>query len=171
MPHRLANLKFTCLLKGDLSVRKTTQSDGWLVIILTLSPVLITQNPRLVQSPVGVALGASGGHVLATGLAVFGGSFLSQYISEKQVSMDPRHSLALRLLPAYIRRCFPGVLRVLCGLKCSTPSESRLLMVLALHTTIPSYFRVTLSRSSLQVGYVGGILFLVFAVATLMGIF
>ncbi|GAQ79366.1 hypothetical protein KFL_000290160 [Klebsormidium nitens] len=57
------------------------------------------------QSPVGVALGASGGHVLATGLAVFGGSFLSQYISEKQV------------------------------------------------------------------GYVGGILFLVFAVATLMGIF
>jgi putative Ca2+/H+ antiporter (TMEM165/GDT1 family) len=57
------------------------------------------------QSPVGVALGASGGHVLATGLAVFGGSFLSQYISEKQV------------------------------------------------------------------GYVGGVLFLVFAVATLLGVF
>ncbi|KAI5058678.1 hypothetical protein GOP47_0026848 [Adiantum capillus-veneris] len=38
------------------------------------------------QAPVGVATGAIAGHVIATGLAVVGGAFLAQYISEKMVS-------------------------------------------------------------------------------------
>lgn len=57
------------------------------------------------QSPLGVASGAIAGHVIATALAVLGGAFLAQYISEKVI------------------------------------------------------------------GYTGGILFLVFAVATLIGVF
>jgi putative Ca2+/H+ antiporter (TMEM165/GDT1 family) len=40
-----------------------------------------------VQSPWGVASGAIAGHVIATALAVLGGAFLAQYISEKLVSM------------------------------------------------------------------------------------
>ncbi|MCO5596969.1 hypothetical protein L7F22_051040 [Adiantum nelumboides] len=38
------------------------------------------------QAPVGVATGAIAGHILATGLAVIGGAFLAQYISEKMVN-------------------------------------------------------------------------------------
>ncbi|KAH7289616.1 hypothetical protein KP509_30G012000 [Ceratopteris richardii] len=38
------------------------------------------------QSPVGVATGAIAGHIIATGLAVLGGAFLAQYISEKMVN-------------------------------------------------------------------------------------
>lgn len=37
------------------------------------------------QSPWGVATGAIAGHIVATGLAVIGGAFLAQYISEKVV--------------------------------------------------------------------------------------
>lgn len=38
------------------------------------------------QAPLGVASGAIAGHVIATGLAVIGGAFLAQHISEKMVS-------------------------------------------------------------------------------------
>ena len=41
----------------------------------------------LEQSPWGVASGAIAGHVIATALAVLGGAFLAQYISEKVVSI------------------------------------------------------------------------------------
>lgn len=37
------------------------------------------------SSPAGVVLGAVGGHGVATGIAVLGGSYLSRYISEKAV--------------------------------------------------------------------------------------
>ena len=39
------------------------------------------------QSPLGVALGASVGHVVATLIAVVGGALLSEKISEKQVGI------------------------------------------------------------------------------------
>lgn len=39
------------------------------------------------QSPVGVTLGAVGGHALATVLAVLGGSLISRYISERMISI------------------------------------------------------------------------------------
>ena len=37
------------------------------------------------SSPAGVVLGAVGGHGVATGIAVLGGSYLSRYVSEKAV--------------------------------------------------------------------------------------
>lgn len=37
------------------------------------------------SSPTGVVLGAVGGHGVATGIAVLGGSYLSQFVSEKFV--------------------------------------------------------------------------------------
>lgn len=50
---------------------------------------------RCVQSPVGVALGATVGHLLATGLAIAGGALLSNYISERVVSDVATAELAL----------------------------------------------------------------------------
>ena len=58
----------------------------WVVIDCAyLSPCALPP-PSSPQSPVGVALGATVGHLLATGLAIVGGSLLSQYISERAVS-------------------------------------------------------------------------------------
>lgn len=37
------------------------------------------------SSPAGVVLGAVGGHGVATGIAVLGGSYLSRFVSEKAV--------------------------------------------------------------------------------------
>ncbi|KAL8162855.1 hypothetical protein V2J09_014344 [Rumex salicifolius] len=71
------------------------------------------------QSPWGVATGAIGGHFVATSIAVLGGAFLANYISEKLKFFD------------YLLK----------------------------------------SPFSNQVGYTGGVLFLVFAVATFFGIF
>ena len=39
------------------------------------------------QSPIGVALGAIGGHGLATLMAVLGGSIISPHISERMMSL------------------------------------------------------------------------------------
>ena len=51
------------------------------------------------SSPTGVVLGAVGGHGVATGIAVVGGSYLSRFLSEKVV--------------AYVGGvAFPGVCRI-----------------------------------------------------------
>ena len=42
--------------------------------------------PPLLQSPWGVASGAIAGHLVATSIAILGGAFLANYISEKLVS-------------------------------------------------------------------------------------
>jgi len=41
----------------------------------------------LFQSPWGVASGAIAGHLLATTIAILGGAFLANYISEKLVKV------------------------------------------------------------------------------------
>jgi len=41
----------------------------------------------LFQSPWGVASGAIAGHLLATSIAILGGAFLANYISEKLVQL------------------------------------------------------------------------------------
>ena len=38
------------------------------------------------SSPAGVVVGAVGGHGVATGIAVLGGSYLSRYVSERTVA-------------------------------------------------------------------------------------
>ncbi len=39
------------------------------------------------QNPVGVAVGAIGGHTVATGLAVLGGGIAAKYVSERTVNI------------------------------------------------------------------------------------
>lgn len=39
------------------------------------------------QNPVGVAIGASVGHAVATGIAVLGGAIASKYVSEKTINI------------------------------------------------------------------------------------
>ncbi|CAN0875674.1 Protein PAM71-homolog, chloroplastic [Linum grandiflorum] len=85
------------------------------------------------QSPWGVATGAIAGHLVATSVAVVGGAFLANYISEKLVR---RRNNSVTSIPF---------------------SHTHHL------TTLPFFL--------LQVGYVGGVLFLVFAVATFFGVF
>jgi putative Ca2+/H+ antiporter (TMEM165/GDT1 family) len=41
----------------------------------------------MLQNPVGVAVGATAGHALATALAVAGGALAGKYISEKTVNL------------------------------------------------------------------------------------
>jgi putative Ca2+/H+ antiporter (TMEM165/GDT1 family) len=41
----------------------------------------------VLQNPVGVAVGATAGHALATALAVAGGALAGKYISEKTVNL------------------------------------------------------------------------------------
>jgi putative Ca2+/H+ antiporter (TMEM165/GDT1 family) len=38
------------------------------------------------QNPFGVAIGATMGHVVATTVAIVGGSFLADYINERQIA-------------------------------------------------------------------------------------
>lgn len=62
--------------------------------------VLMSRGGGGVQSPWGVAGGAILGHVLATAIAVLGGSFLAKYISERAVSASYNYGLYFDFLNA-----------------------------------------------------------------------
>lgn len=80
-----------------------------------------------------MASGAIAGHLVATSIAILGGAFLANYISEKMVSA--------------------------------------ITVLLAIKNQI-LHFDFCATHSILnQVGYLGGVLFLVFAMATLFGVF
>lgn len=85
------------------------------------------------QSPWGVATGAITGHLIATTIAILGGAFLANYISEK-------------LVWAW-----------------TSLSYNALFALWIIDATTNSTFN--------QVGYLGGALFLIFAVATFFGVF
>lgn len=50
-------------------------------------PLPLCNTDSLLQSPWGVASGAIAGHLVATSIAILGGGFLANYISEKLVRL------------------------------------------------------------------------------------
>ena len=58
-----------------------TRFSGWRILVLATIAL------GAAQSPLGVALGASVGHLVATLIAVVGGALLSEKISERQVGI------------------------------------------------------------------------------------
>lgn len=100
----------------------------------SLNPKHLSFFKSVLQSPWGVASGAIAGHLVATLLAIMGGAFLANYISEKLV---PTNTYT------------------------SPFTETELLTKLM----------KKLVTFLMQVGYVGGALFLVFAAATFFGVF